>query len=70
MTFTEVDERPQQLIDQLVCVWKRSVRASHVFLSSADVERIKGYVPQAILAVEHLVVAFENNTPITFLGTN
>lgn len=40
------------------------------FLSSADVERIKGYVPQAILAVEHLVVAFENNTPIAFLGTN
>lgn len=70
MTFTEVDERPQQLIDQLVCVWKRSVRASHVFLSSADVERIKGYVPQAILAVEHLVVAFENNTPIAFLGVN
>lgn len=70
MTFTEVDERPQQLIDQLVCVWERSVRASHVFLSSADVERIKGYVPQAILAVEHLVVAFENNTPIAFLGTN
>jgi ribosomal protein S18 acetylase RimI-like enzyme len=70
MTFTEVDERPQQLIDQLVCVWERSVRASHVFLSSADVERIKGYVPQAILAVEHLVVAFENNTPIAFLGKN
>lgn len=70
MTFTEVDERPQQLIDQLVCVRERSVRASHVFLSSADVERIKGYVPQAILAVEHLVVAFENNTPIAFLGTN
>lgn len=70
MTFTEVDERPQQLIDQLVCVWERSVHASHVFLSSADVERIKGYVPQAILAVEHLVVAFENNTPIAFLGVN
>lgn len=70
MTFTEVDERPQQLIDQLVCIWERSVRASHVFLSSADVERIKGYVPQAILAVEHLVVAFENNTPIAFLGVN
>lgn len=31
MTFTEVDEQPQQLIDQLVCVWERSVRASHVF---------------------------------------
>lgn len=55
----EPEKRPQQLVDQLVCVCERSVRASHDFLGEKDIERIKGYVPQAILGVEHLVVASE-----------
>lgn len=55
--ISEPEERSQQLVDQLVCVWERSVRASHDFLGEKDIERIKGYVPQAILGVEHLVVA-------------
>lgn len=44
------------------------MRASHDFLGEKDVERIKGYVPQAILGVEHLVVASENGQPVAFLG--
>ena len=38
---SEPEERSQQLVDQLVCVWERSVRASHSFLGEKDVERIK-----------------------------
>lgn len=59
MRISEPEERSQQLVDQLVCVWERSVRASHDILGEKDIERIKGYVPQAILGVEHLVVASE-----------
>lgn len=44
------------------------MRASHSFLGEKDVERIKGYVPQAILGVEHLVVASEGSRPVAFLG--
>ena len=44
------------------------MRASHDFLGEKDVERIKGYVPQAILGVEHLVVASEDGRPVAFLG--
>ena len=68
MQLTEPEERSQQLVDQLVCVWERSVRASHSFLGEKDVERIKGYVPQVILGVEHLVVASEDGRPVAFLG--
>ena len=68
MQIFEPEERPQQLVDQLVCVWERSVRASHGFLGEKDVERIKGYVPQAILGVEHLVVASEDGRLVAFLG--
>ena len=46
----------------------RSVRASHDFLGKKDIERIKGYVPQAILDVKHLVVASEGGRPVAFLG--
>lgn len=41
MQVSEPEERSQQLVDQLVCVWERSVRASHDFLGEKDVERIK-----------------------------
>lgn len=44
------------------------MRASHDFLGEKDVERIKGYVPQAILGVERLVVASEDGQPVAFLG--
>ena len=70
MKITEPNDRPRELIDQLVGVWECSVRVSHGFLSGADVERIKGYVPQAILGVEHLVVAYDAARPLAFLGAN
>ena len=69
MEIVETNERPQQLVDQLVCIWERSVRASHDFLGKEDIERIEGYVPQAILSVRHLAIAAEGNAPVAFLGT-
>lgn len=44
------------------------MRASHSFLGEKDIERIKGYVPQAILGVEHLVVTSEDGQSVAFLG--
>ena len=47
MKFSEVEERTPQMLEELLGVWEASVRATHTFLSDAEVERIKGYVPQA-----------------------
>ncbi len=33
-----------------------SVRATHLFLSESEIDRIKGYVPQALRQVRHLLV--------------
>ena len=54
---------------QLLDIWVRSVRVTHRFLSDAEVERIKGYVPQALASVAHLIVA-EDRTgrPAAFMG--
>ena len=49
-------------------IWERSVRATHLFLSDAEVNRIKEYVPRAFEGVEHLIVA-EAEKPVAFMGT-
>lgn len=44
-TITEVTDRSALLIIHLLRVWERSVRATHLFLSSQEIEEIKAYVP-------------------------
>ena len=67
MRLYEVGERDPRLVEELLGVWEASVRATHAFLSDAEVRRIKGYVPSALEGVEHLVVA-EAEGPIAFMG--
>lgn len=65
----EVQERPDELVDQLLGVWERSVRATHDFLTEAEIERIKGYVPDALRGVGKLLVAFDvGGRPLAFMG--
>ncbi len=68
MRIYEVQNRTQPLMDALLDVWERSVRATHLFLSDAEVGSIKEYVPQALEGVERLVVA-EATAPVAFMGT-
>ena len=42
------------LLAELVACWRASVEATHAFLTSDDIERIAGYVPDAIASVAHL----------------
>ena len=63
----EVQDRNQPLLDVLLDIWEQSVRASHLFLSDAEVKNIKAYVPQALKSVEQLIVA-EMEQPIAFMG--
>ena len=69
MKIEEVQERTPELVRQLTTVWEASVRATHAFLSDAEVERIRGYVPQALGGVEHLIVAEgADGAPAAFMG--
>ena len=63
-----VTERTPELVDQLTRVWERSVRATHTFLSEAEVAQIKPFVPQAVAGVETLVVAEKDGEPVGFMG--
>ena len=65
----EVKDRTPILVNELLDIWEDSVKATHLFLSSEEIEMIKKYVPQALKEVKHLVISKnENNEPIAFMG--
>lgn len=56
-------------MNALLSVWEDSVRATHHFLSDAEILKIKTYVPQALSGVEHLVIAEDTaGQPVAFMG--
>ena len=63
-----IADRTPELVERLVRVWERSVRATHAFLSEPEVAEIKPFVPQAIAGVETLVVAERGDAPVGFMG--
>ena len=69
--IAEITDRPPQLVEQLLEVWERSVRATHLFLSAGEIEEIKSYVPQALREVPRVIVAWrEDETPAGFMGVD
>lgn len=69
MKLYEVTQREPQLICQLTTIWEDSVRASHLFLSEAEIQKIKAYVPQALTGVSRLLVAERApGQPVAFMG--
>ena len=69
MQLIEIVDRNSVLIQQLLIVWERSVRATHLFLSDCEIKKIKEYVPQAMREIEHLIIAEnQNGVPMAFIG--
>ncbi len=69
MRIIEVKNRTIALINKILDVWEDSVKATHTFLSSKEIENIKKYVPEAISSVSHLIIIEnENSVPIAFMG--
>ena len=68
ITLRQVNDRTLELVERLVGVWERSVRATHTFLSEEEIAEIKLFVPQALAGVKTLVVAEKNDVPAGFMG--
>ena len=63
------NDRTPELLRQLLDVWERSVKATHLFLSGDEIKQIQEYVPQALRGVAHLVVAQDGaGRPAAFMG--
>lgn len=69
LKITEIQDRTAELTEQLLKVWESSVKATHLFLSENELERIKEYVPQALKEIPCLIIAEnENQIPVGFMG--
>ncbi len=69
MKILEVREKTPLLTEQLTEVWEKSVKATHLFLSEDEVEKIKKYVPQALNGIAHLIIAeAPDSRPVAFMG--
>lgn len=61
-------ERSDDLIHTLVELWDASVRASYHFLAKEDIRRLTPFVGEAIREVETLLVMYQGNQPVAFMG--
>lgn len=69
MKIFETNKRTPDLMQQVLTVWEKSVRATHLFLSDAEIENIKKYVPEALNEVAHLLIANdEEGHAAAFMG--
>lgn len=69
MKIIEVAEITPLLLEKLIVVWEKSVKATHLFLSENEVEKIKMYIPQALNRIAHLIIAEnESSSPVAFMG--
>ena len=69
MNISELSARSPETLNMLVGLWERSVRATHLFLSDAEIAGIKEYVPTALREVGHLIVAEDDaGKPTAFMG--
>ena len=69
MKTIKIRDRNKILIKQLIEVWEKSVKATHLFLSEGEIENIKKYIPQALKNISDLIIKTdENETPIAFMG--
>ena len=59
--------REDQLIENLVELWKNSVRATHLFLNDTYITSIRQYVPEALKARPHLLIAKDETHLLGFI---
>ena len=64
----ELDNRPPELINALLNVWQASVRASHHFLTEADIRVLTPQAEEALRQIETLWVVEDDLRPVGFMG--
>lgn len=71
MKIVEETNLNPQLVKDLLTVWESSVKATHLFLTDNEIQKIKKVIPEAIGGVQHLIVIEnDNGDPVGFMGIN
>lgn len=70
MRLLPVHDRNAQFLSDATRIWEQSVRATHHFLTDADIEKIKQFVPEALRSVPSLTQAINDDGSLCgFIGT-
>ena len=64
----EKNQRDSILIGKLLGIWEAAVRATHHFLTEADITRLAPQAEEALRHVEILWVMTDEQSPIGFMG--
>ncbi|WP_207941164.1 hypothetical protein DOK78_001302 [Enterococcus sp. DIV2402] len=67
MNIHLISKREAQLTC-LVAVWESAVRATHLFLTEADIKELVPEVKQGLLAIDTLLGVYEEQQLVGFLG--
>ena len=67
MKTIKIRDRNKILIKQLIEVWEKSVKATHLFLSEGEIENIKKYIPQALKNISDLIIKIDKNKTLLLL---
>lgn len=66
-----IENRDSAIVGQLLQIWERSVRATHLFLSPQDIVELKPEVITGLLCVEQLLGFYDMEGNVkAFLGVN
>ena len=63
-----LSERTDVLVNALVGLWDKSVRASHHFLTEEDIWYLTPFVGEAVRGIETLLVMYQGKQPVAFMG--
>ena len=67
MKTIKIRDRNKILIKQLIEVWEKSVKATHLFLSEDEIENVKKYIPQALKNISDLIIKIDKNKTLLLL---
>ncbi len=68
MVIEERQQRDEGLLKSLLDIWGESVPSTHHFLNEAAIKDIRSFAKEAIAFIPHLLVAYNDDQPIGFLG--
>ncbi len=66
--FLNNSHRTNILTENLTALWSESVRASHDFLTEDDIVNLMPFVKMGLCSIETLIVKYNNDLPIAFMG--
>lgn len=60
--------RTETLTDALTALWKVSARATHLFLTDEDIQKLTPFVKTGLSDIETLIVVYDSERPVAFMG--